>query len=72
MNVHGRGAKGNNNENLLALNPGRVDQIRTTVLRFVEGDSNVKDKVWQSCVHAMNQRMSKLNHEKRKLPKEDA
>ena len=50
VNIHGRGK---NNENLIALNPWRVDQIKTTVLRFFEGDSNIKDKVWKSYVHAM-------------------
>ena len=44
VNVNGRGARGNNNENLIALNPIKVDQIRKTVLCFVEGDSNVKEK----------------------------
>ena len=69
VNVNGRGARGNNNENLIALNPIKVDQIRKTVLGFVECDSNVKEKVWRSCVHAMNQPMSKLKNDKRKLPK---
>ena len=44
VNVNGRNARGNNNENLIALNPIKVDQIRKTVLCFVEGDSNVKEK----------------------------
>jgi len=44
VNVNGRGAKGNNNENLIALNPVKVDQIRRTVLGFVEGDSQSQRK----------------------------
>ncbi len=70
MNFNGWGAKGINSENLIALNPVKVDQIRRTVLGFVEGDSKVKENTWKSCVNAMNQRMSKLREEKRKLPKE--
>ena len=67
VNVNGRGAKGNNNENLIALNPVKVDQIRRTVLKFVEVTLKVKENTWKSCVNAMNQRMSKLKDEKRKL-----
>ena len=55
------------NNNLLI----QEEWIKLEQLRFVEGDSKVKDQVWKSCVHAMNQRMSKLKDEKRKQQKED-
>ena len=60
VNVTGRCAKGIVNENIKALDPIRINQIKNVVLSYMSGDINEKLSTWLKCKNAMTKKLSTL------------